>query len=89
VTGEVQEWFVYMIRCAGGQLYTGISTDVERRLAEHAAGHGAKFLRGKGPLQLVFTRKVGCRSTALQAEAGIKKLSREQKEALIGAEPSA
>lgn len=76
-------WSVYLIRCSGGQLYTGITTDVERRLSEHKSGKGAKFLRGKAPLELAFAQPVGSRSAALKTEAAIKKLSKAAKEALI------
>lgn len=77
------EWFIYMIRCRGGQLYTGISTDVERRFSEHQAGKGAKFLRGKGPLNLVFSAPAGDRSTALKLELKVKQMVKHEKEALI------
>ena len=76
-------WFLYLIRCKSGQLYTGITTDVERRFAEHESGKGAKFLRGKSPLQLVYQKKVGSRSEALKAELMVKKLSKADKEELI------
>jgi len=76
-------WFLYLIRCNNGRLYTGISTDVQRRLAEHEAGKGAKFLRGKGPLAVVFQQPAGSRSEALKAEAALKKLSRTDKEAVV------
>lgn len=76
-------WFLYLIRCRNGQLYTGITTNVVRRFEEHCAGSGAKFLRGKGPLKLVFTEKVGERSAALKAEVAIKKMKKREKEALI------
>jgi len=78
-------WFIYMIRCAGGQLYTGIATDVKRRLQEHAAGKGAKFLRGKGPLEVVFTQTMTSRSAALKAEAALKRLSKPDKERIVRA----
>jgi len=83
VSDNQSEWFLYMIRCRDGQLYTGITTDVDRRLSEHASGKGAKFLRGKAPLELVFKQGVGSRSDALKAEAAIKKLTREGKEELV------
>lgn len=84
MTAAIQgDWFVYMIRCAGGQLYTGIATDVKRRLQEHAAGRGAKFLRGKGPLEVVFTQGMGSRSAALKAEAALKRLSKPDKERIV------
>jgi len=76
-------WFVYLIRCRDGSLYTGITTDVERRFAEHVAGKGAKYLRGRGPLTLAFQQQVGSRSSALVTEATIKKLSKAEKEAII------
>lgn len=75
---------VYIVRCADDTLYTGISTDVENRVAEHESGtRGAKYLRGRGPLRLEFTREIGERSSALQVEHRVKRLSRAQKEALI------
>lgn len=80
-------WHLYLIRCRGGMLYAGITTDVERRLAEHRAGapHGARFLRGKKPLRLVFRQEVGSRAAALRAEAAVKKLCRADKLAVIRA----
>lgn len=78
-------WFVYMVRTAHGALYTGISTDVQRRLAEHQAGapKGARSLRGKGPLELVYTSPAGDRSQALKLEWRIKQWPRQRKEALV------
>ncbi len=78
-------WWLYLLRTADGALYCGISTDVERRLAEHLGGpQGAKFLRGRGPLKLELKREVGSRSAALRLERRIKRLARRQKEALVG-----
>lgn len=78
-------WHVYMIRCGDGSLYTGIATDVERRFSEHRSGGGraAKYLRGRGPLSVVFSRKIGDRGSALKVEARIKKAAKRMKEALI------
>ncbi len=78
-------WTVYLVRCRNGALYTGISTDVTRRLADHrkSQGKGAKYLRGKGPLRLVFEKTIGDRSLSLRVESRIKKLSKVRKEALI------
>ena len=76
-------WHVYLIRCADGSLYTGITTDVERRLAEHRAGKGAKYLRGRGPLELAYSRPIGDRAAASREEARIKRLSKAAKETLI------
>jgi|SaaInlStandDraft_1057018.scaffolds.fasta_scaffold08602_3 putative endonuclease len=79
------EWFLYMVECADGRVYTGITTDVERRFVEHSKGgiKGAKALRGKGPLTLVFQQKMLNRSDASIAESAIKKLSKQQKLLLI------
>lgn len=76
-------WSVYILRTAQGVLYTGISTNIERRLAEHRLGKGAKALRGKGALQLVYQQLVGSRSEALKLEFHIKQLSKMEKEHLI------
>jgi len=72
-----------MIRCKDDMLYTGITTNIERRFAEHQAGKGAKFLRGKAPLELVYQQPVGSHSEALKMEANMKKLSKAEKEAMI------
>jgi putative endonuclease len=78
-------WSVYIVRCGDGTLYTGIALDVGRRIAQHAraAGEGAKYLRGRGPLRLVFARRVGSRSGALRAEHRIKRLPTMRKEELL------
>ena len=82
---KTDEWYVYIIRCRGKSLYTGITTDVERRLAEHQDNTGAKYLRGRGPLDLVFKQRVGPKSRALQVERKIKRLPKQRKEALVKA----
>ena len=80
----LSQFSLYIVRCADGQLYTGIATDVEKRLAEHESGpRGAKFLRGKGPLEVVFSEKVGDRATASQLEYRVKRLNRVQKLDLV------
>jgi putative endonuclease len=77
-------WYVYLLRTRNGSLYAGITTDTERRLKEHhKGGKGAKNLRGKGPLELVYREQFANRSIASVLEARIKKLTRLQKEALI------
>lgn len=82
----MSSWFLYMIRTADGSLYTGISTAPERRLREHAAGGraGARSLRGKGPLQLVFTAPCPDRGAAARLEYRIKQLPKSAKEAIVG-----
>ncbi len=79
------DWYIYLVRCADDSLYTGIATDVDRRLEEHRGkgNKGAKYLRGRGPLSLVFQKKIGNRSLALKAEQKVKKLKKAQKEQLI------
>ena len=81
------EFSLYIVRCADGALYTGIATDVDKRLAEHASGvRGAKFLRGRGPLEVVFAEAVGDRASALRLEHRVKRLTRAQKLALVRGE---
>jgi putative endonuclease len=84
--GGMMTWKVYMIRCRDNSLYTGITTDVERRFIDHKQGRGAKSLRGKGPLNLVFSAKIGPRSRALKLEYRIKQLSKEQKERIVSSQ---
>jgi len=76
-------WYVYMLRCGDGTLYTGITDNVERRLAAHRAGKGAKYTRGRGPLELVYQEKTLDKSAALRLEYQIKRLTRQEKEQLI------
>ncbi len=81
---SVSEWYVYLIRDRNNSLYCGISTDVDRRFAQHSAGKGAKALKGKGPLELVWSERVGdSRSLALKVEYKVKRLKKTQKEQLI------
>jgi len=79
----MQKWSLYIVRCRHGSLYTGIATDVERRFAEHKANKGAKYLRGRGPLKLVFKKQLGQRELALKIERRIKSLPKLKKEKLI------
>lgn len=76
-------WKLYILRCRDGSLYTGITTDVEKRFAAHNAGKGAKYTRGRGPLELVYREDCGDHSTALKRELEIKALPREEKMKLI------
>jgi putative endonuclease len=81
---DAGEYYLYIVRCADGSLYTGIATDVARRIREHESGaRGAKYLRGKGPLRLEFTECLGDRSIASQVEFRVKQLDRAHKEKLI------
>lgn len=75
--------FVYMLRCKDGSLYTGWTNDLEHRLAMHSSGRGAKYTRGRGPLELVYSEELPDKEAALRRECAIKKLRREQKLALL------
>lgn len=76
--------FVYVLSCADGSLYTGYTTDVERRVREHDAGQGAKYTRGRTPVELVHTEAFESKSAAMSREYEIKQLSRAEKERLVG-----
>ncbi len=78
-------WFLYLIRCGDGSLYTGIATDVDRRFEEHESQgpKGEKYTRERLPLELVYRREIGNRSEATKEEMRVKALSRKQKLALI------
>ena len=76
-------WYLYILRCGDGTLYTGITTDVEKRLEAHRSGKGAKYTRGRGPLELIYREKCGSHSDALKRELFVKNMGREQKEILI------
>lgn len=76
-------WYLYLIRYNDNRLYTGITTDVARRFTEHQSGKGAKALRGKAELRLVYQQYVGCHSLALRTEYRVKKLTKIRKEQLV------
>lgn len=76
-------WSVYILRCADGTLYTGIAPDVEKRLALHNAGKGAKYTRGRRPVELVYQEQWEDRASASKREYAIKQLSRAEKLHLI------
>lgn len=76
-------WYLYILRCGDGTLYTGITTDVDARLEVHRSGKGAKYTRGRGPLELVYSEECGSHSDALKRELTIKALPREEKQKLI------
>ena len=76
-------WFLYILRCGDGTLYTGITTDVQARFAQHQAGKGAKYTRGRGPLEVVYTEECGDHSAALKRELAVKSLPREEKEKML------
>ena len=77
-----KQWVEYMLRCKDDTLYTGITDDLPRRLARHRSGQGAKYTRGRTPLQLVYIENCPDHSTALRREIQIKQLTRTEKLAL-------
>ena len=77
------EAYTYMVRCGDGSLYTGWTYDLEKRVAAHNSGKGAKYTRGRGPLALVYRELCGTHSQALKREMAVKALSREQKQEMI------
>lgn len=78
-----KKWYVYILLCGDGTLYCGSTDDVARRLAAHRSGKGAKYTRGRGPLELVYSEETENHSAALKRECAIKRLSREEKWKLI------
>jgi len=77
---EMPAYCIYLVQCRDGSLYTGIATDVSRRITEHEDGEkGAKYLRGRGPLKLVYQQEIGDRSLASKVEGRVKRLSRSEK----------
>ena len=80
---EPAGWFVYLLRCADGTLYTGITTDTARRLAQHNAGTASKYTRSRRPVAMVYREPAKTHGAALRREIAIKKLSRAAKDALV------
>lgn len=76
-------WFVYILECSDGSLYTGITNDLDRRLKEHEAGKGAKYTRGRSPLKIVYSENADDKGAALRREIKIKSFSRVKKIGLI------
>lgn len=76
-------WWVYLLRCRDGSLYAGCTTDLQRRLAMHNAGTGAKYTRSRRPVALVYQEPCETKSEALKRELALKRLTKAQKEALV------
>jgi len=72
-------WYLYILRCGDGTLYTGITNDVTKRFQAHCCGKGAKYTRGRGPLELVYRENCGAHPNALRREREVKKMTRLQK----------
>ena len=83
MTGDGGQWWVYLVRCADDTLYCGITNDLERRLAAHNSGRGAKYTRPRRPVELVYQEPCPDRPAALRREAALKRLPRAQKLALL------
>ena len=81
-------WIVYIVECADSSLYTGITNDLGRRMAAHAAGKGAKYTKHRRPLILRYTESLDSKGAALQREAAIKSLDRQAKLNLISRKPA-
>src|SRR5439155_4296197 len=81
--GMRERWIVYVLRCAGGSLYTGITNDLTRRLERHRAGTASAFTRSRRPVRLVYQERQPTRSAALRREAALRSLSRPEKLALV------
>ena len=83
---DTSQWLVYILRCADNSLYTGVTTDVQRRLNEHNGlmKNGAKYTRNRQPVELVYQENANSRSQACKREAAIKNLSKSEKEQLLG-----
>ena len=82
------DWFVYILRCADGSLYTGITKDLERRIAEHDEGRGAKYTRGRGPFELMASVGPFDRSAALRLEIRVKRAAPDKKVSVLEAAAS-
>jgi putative endonuclease len=81
--GIAGRWFVYVARCSDDTLYVGIARDVAARIAQHDAGKGARYTRGRGPLEVLVTRRCASQGNALRLELALKGLSRQDKHAIV------
>ncbi len=80
---QQKKYYTYIAQCSDGTYYTGYTTDIEKRIAVHNAGTGAKYTKTRRPVHLVYLEESDSKSLAMQREAAIKKLTRKQKEGLI------
>ena len=76
-------WTLYILKCNDDSYYTGITNNIEKRIADHEAGKGAKYTRGRGPFEIIYQEKCLDRSSASKREFEVKKLSRSEKENLL------
>lgn len=91
VEPDMPEWNIYILKCSDGTFYTGITTDLARRIERHNSGDGARYTKSRRPVSLIYSEEVKSKSEAKRKEIKIKSLSRENKEKLIkgGGFPSA
>jgi putative endonuclease len=82
-TRDMATYSVYILECADGSFYTGVTTDVDRRFKEHQAGTGARYTRSRGAVRMVYAEVCGTRSEAQKREASIKRLTRQEKKSLV------
>lgn len=80
---ENKTWYLYIVECRDGSLYTGITDDIPRRLEQHNSGKGAKYTRGRGPVCLRYQETCGTHGDALRREIQVKRLSRKEKLELV------
>lgn len=80
---DAATWFLYVLRCADDSLYTGITPDVDERIRLHERGRGARYVRGRGPLEIVCAVPIGTRGDALRAERRFKRMRKPRKESLL------
>ncbi len=83
VKADAAVWSLYILRCGEGSFYTGVTTDIARRLSEHQDGRASRFTRTRRPVSLVYRETCGTRSQALSRECAVKAMSRKAKEGLV------
>jgi putative endonuclease len=85
---DQSNWYVYILKCTDNTLYTGITNDIKRRVSEHNRGVGAKYTRGRTPVELVFVETLPNRSAALRRESAIKRMKTAEKRRIITINPA-
>ncbi len=80
---KTPQWFLYILTCRDDTFYTGITTDLERRLTQHNAGSASRYTRSRKPVAMVYCETCGDRSAALKRECAVKKLTRKEKELMV------
>lgn len=83
VEKRTKNWYVYIVKCADGTLYTGITNDLKKRITAHNEGKGAKYTRGRGPVEILYKKRCKDKSAAAKKEAKIKQLNKKEKLEII------